>query len=97
MRAIVRRANGASNTGWRNIDDSANWVEMAWASGASTQFQLTVNGAAPVNLNGLLTSAYTVNTLRLGPQNTANNSTNAGATIYLDEVVVTSSTTIGPN
>ncbi|MBX0329234.1 multicopper oxidase domain-containing protein [Oscillochloris sp. ZM17-4] len=91
VRASVARANGTSSTTWQSITNGSNYIEMAWANGASTQFQLYVNGVAATPLNSLLTSAYTVNTLRLGPQTSGTSNTN----IYLDEFKTTRNTMIG--
>jgi hypothetical protein len=92
VRATVARANGSSSTAWQAINaNSANYIEIVWAQGPSTQFQLYVNGVASTPLNTLLTSAYSVNTLRLGAQTTGTSNTN----IWLDEFKVTRSTYIG--
>lgn len=93
VRAYVARQNGTSSTTRVTLPNpnGDNYVELAWASGASTQYQLIVNGGAPVTLSNLLTSAYTVNTLRLGVQTSGTSGTN----IYLDEFKVTRGTLIG--
>ncbi|NNJ11508.1 multicopper oxidase domain-containing protein [Chloroflexales bacterium ZM16-3] len=90
VRAAVARANGTSTTRWQSITNGSNYIELAWQQGASTQFTLYVNGTS-VSLNNLLTSAYSVNTLRLGPQTSGTSNTN----IYLDEFKTTRGTMIG--
>lgn len=93
-------SNGANTfTGWVNITNNAfNRIEIQWASGNPASFRLWVGGA-PVGtptatLNGLNTSAYKLDAVRLGP------SVGLGAgttgTPYFDDFVSTRTTYIGP-
>jgi hypothetical protein len=97
VRLVVTRAGGTSTTAWINIlNNQFNRIEMEWSSGSSTTARLWVGSAAQgspsATLTGLNTSAYTLESVRLGPQGTLPNS----GTVYFDSFVSTRNTYIGP-
>jgi hypothetical protein len=100
VRAGALQNNGTTTfTGWVNITNNAfNRIEIQWAAGNPAQFRLWVGGA-PVGsptatLNGLNTSAYRLDAVRLGPSAGLGAGTNG--TPYFDDFVSTRSTYIGP-
>lgn len=66
VRAAVNRAGGVTSTPWCMINNGWNAIEIAWQSAASASFQLYTNGALCSSLSALNTSAYQLQTVRLG-------------------------------
>ena len=96
VRLVVTRAGGTTATNWYAITNGAwNAIEISWASGGSTSALLYTGGTLRQTLTGLNTSAYILDTVRLGPQGTLpNNATTY--TVYFDNFVSTRNTLIGP-
>lgn len=90
VRALVRNANPTATTGWLDINDAANTIEVFWQSSASAGFTLKANGIASSLSQPVTTTAYTVNNLRLGAQ-----SSGIGP-IYVDGFKATRNTPIFP-
>ena len=94
VRAVVSRAGGTTTTNWYNITNNAwNAIEVDWTSAASASFRFYTAGVLRQTLNGLNTSAYLLDTVRLGPQGTLNG---INGTLYLDSFASTRRTLIGP-
>jgi hypothetical protein len=97
VRGVVLTAGGEETTAWMDINDiSANAIELAWESGAAATFSLTTHGGLQESLTGLDTSAYALDSVRLGPSGGAGLSGSASGSVYLDAFVSTRYTIIGP-
>lgn len=94
VRATVTRAGGTTNGTWYTITNAAHAIEIAWASGASASFSLYTDGTLRQTLTGLNTSAYLLDTVRLGPS--AGLTATMSGTEYFDAFVSTRTTVIGP-
>ena len=94
IRTQVARSGGTTSTSWYPISNAAHAIEIAWASGSSTSFSLYIDGALKQTLTGLNTSAYLLDSVRLGPSNGI--SSNGSGTEYFDAFVSTRMTLIGP-
>ena len=94
IRAGTVRSGGTTYTAWYSVDNAAHSVEIAWQSASSATFSLYVDGTLRQTLTGLNTSAYRLETVRLGPSSGLNAS--ALGTEYYDEFVSTRNTYIGP-
>ncbi len=66
VRAIVRHAGGNTPTGWFNVSNTAHAIEIEWNSGASSAFRLYIDGTLRQTITGLNTSAYLLDSARLG-------------------------------
>jgi hypothetical protein len=95
VRAAVARRSGTTNTSWYTITNAAyHWVEIGWQSGGSASFSLYLDSTtARQTLTGLNTSAYTLDTVRLGPQGSLGG---AAGSEYLDSFASTRGSMIGP-
>jgi hypothetical protein len=83
-------------TNWFTITTgSMNAIEVAWASGASTSASLSTAGTVRQTLAGLNTSAFTLDSVRLGPQGALPAGTPLG-TVFFDSFASTRRTVIGP-
>lgn len=82
VRLAVNRAGGTSTSAWVTISNLPHLIELRWASGASATASLTIDGATPIALSGLDTSANRIETVRLGPSAGLNNQ--ALGTMYFD-------------
>lgn len=67
VRALVRRAGGERATSWFTITNANHVIEVAWASGASAEFRLSIDGTQRQKFINLNTSAYLLDSARLGP------------------------------
>jgi FtsP/CotA-like multicopper oxidase with cupredoxin domain len=93
--AVVSRAGGTTTTNWFNMSNNAyTAIEIAWASGNPASFSLYTGGTLRQTLTGLNTSAFTLDTVQLGPQG-ALNGLNVTAW-YFDSFVSRRRTVIGP-
>ena len=93
VRLVVSRSGGTSSTSWYAISNNAwNAIEIAWQSGSSTTASLRTGGTLRQTLNNLNTSAYTLDTARLGPQGALGSI--SGAALF-DSFVSTRTTNIG--
>ncbi|KPV49240.1 hypothetical protein SE17_33760, partial [Kouleothrix aurantiaca] len=93
VRAVVQRSGGTTSTSWYTITNAAHPVEIAWQSASSAAFSLYVDGALKQTLSSLNTSAYTLDSVRLGPSSISSKSS---GTEYFDAFVSTRTTLIGP-
>jgi hypothetical protein len=83
IRLGVSRSGGTTFTNWYTITNAAHYIEVAWQSGSSASIGLYIDGTLRQTLTGLNTSAFTVDTARLGPQGTLPAGTPLG-TLYFD-------------
>jgi hypothetical protein len=91
--ATVSTAGGSTTTNWVNIPATGfTAVEIAWQSGTSASFSLYTGGTLRQTLTGQNTSAFTLETVQLGPQGSL---TNLSGTIYFDTFASTRTTVIG--
>jgi hypothetical protein len=94
IRAGVLRSGGTSWTNWSSVTNAAHTVEIGWQSATSAAFALFLDGVVRGTLTGLNTSAYTLDSVRLGP------SAGLGASMagveYYDTFVSTRGGAIGP-
>jgi FtsP/CotA-like multicopper oxidase with cupredoxin domain len=97
VRAQVFRAGGGggvSTTNWFTIPSNAyTAVEIDWSSATSAAFRFYTGGALRQTFTGINTSAFRLDTVRLGPQGSW---TSVTGTIYFDSFVSTRRTYIGP-
>jgi hypothetical protein len=93
IRASVQRSGGTTNTSWYTISNAAHPIEIAWQSGGSAPFSLYIDGALKQTLAGLKTSAYLLDSVRLGPSSISSSSS---GTEYFDAFVSTRTAYIGP-
>ncbi|MBE2238985.1 MAG: multicopper oxidase domain-containing protein [Caldilineaceae bacterium] len=91
IRGVVMRAGGATNTGWVTLANAPQAVEVVWQSGNSTSFALYVDGVRRQVRNNLNTSAYTLESVRMGP--VAGLAGTLTGTQYFDEFTSKRSTT----
>ncbi len=94
VRAVVNRNGGTTVTNWYAISGSTA-IEIAWAKGTSTSFQLYTGGTLHQTLTLLNTNANTITESRLGLSAGVTSAMN-GSTIFLDGFVATRSTYVGP-
>ncbi len=95
VRLSVQRAGGVTNTGWFNISNAWHSIEISWASGASTSASIYVDGILRQTLTGLNTSAFKVESVRLGPSVGALGASASGV-MYFDDFVSRRTQYIGP-
>ncbi|MFZ1771050.1 MAG: hypothetical protein WAU00_17720, partial [Caldilinea sp.] len=88
---VVMRAGGSTNTGWVTLANAPQAVEVVWESGNSTSFALYVDGVRRQVRNSLNTSAYTLESVRMGP--VAGLAGTLTGTQYFDEFTSKRSTT----
>jgi FtsP/CotA-like multicopper oxidase with cupredoxin domain len=97
VRAQVFRAGGGggvSTTNWFTIPGNVyTAVEIDWISATSAAFRFYTGGTLRQTFTGINTSAFKLDTVRLGPQGSW---TNATGTMYFDSFVSTRRTYIGP-
>lgn len=67
IRAQVMRAGGTTSTAWVTLTDEPHAIEVLWRSGASVPFVLYVDGVQRAIANNQNTSAYTLESVRMGP------------------------------
>ena len=89
----VARSGGTTSTKWYTITNAYHAIEIAFQSAGSASFTLYIDGAAQQTLTGLNTSAYTIKSVRLGPQGTLSG---VSGTEYFDTFASTRTTYIGP-
>jgi hypothetical protein len=95
VRGWVQTAGGVVTTDWFVINNNAaNAIEIAWQSGTAASFSLYVHGGLQQTLTGLNTSAYTIESVLLGPSAGFSNQTSG--TQYYDAFVSRRYTVIGP-
>ncbi|NOT84739.1 MAG: S8 family serine peptidase [Methylococcaceae bacterium] len=94
IRGSALRASGTINTGWFNITNNTHTIEIAWQSGTSASFQLYTDAVLKQTLSALNTSAYLLDTVRLGPSAGLVNA--ASGSLYFDDFASTRNTVIGP-
>jgi hypothetical protein len=88
--------NGGSNksTNWYTLSNASHPIEIAWQSSPSASFSLYMDGALKQTLTGMNTSAYLLETVRLGPASGI--SSGISGTEYYDAFASTRTTYIGP-
>jgi hypothetical protein len=88
VRAVVSRAGGGggtSTTNWFAISNNTDTlIEVSWVSANNASFSLSTGGVVRQTFTGLNTSAYLVETVRLGPQGSLSN---VSGSILLDSFV----------
>ena len=94
IRAGAARSGGTTYTSWYSVGNAAHSIEIAWQSASSASFSLYVDGALRQTLAGLNTSAYRLETVRLGPASGL--SASMSGSEYYDAFVSTRNTYIGP-
>jgi len=95
VRGAVSRSGGTTYTNWITITNNvAHPIEVAWQSGTSASFQFYTDGTLKQALSALNTSAYVVDTVRLGTSAGLVNA--ASGTLYFDAFASTRATVIGP-
>jgi len=94
VRAVVARAGGNTNTAWYTVTDAAHAIEIEWASGTAAAFRLYIDGTLRKTLGNLNTSAYVLESVRLGPS--AGLTAAMSGTLYFDAFVSRRATYIGP-
>jgi hypothetical protein len=96
IRASALSGGAFANTNWFTISNNApHWIEIAWASGTNTTFELYIDSTTPAqSLTGLNTSANLLDAVSLGPSAGLVNA--ASGTLYFDAFVSTRTIVIGP-
>ena len=95
VRLSVQRTGGATNTGWFTVtNNAAHYIEIAWQAGSSATASLYTDGVLRQALSGLNTSAYTIESVRLGPS--AGLVAGASGTLFFDAFASTRNSYIGP-
>jgi hypothetical protein len=95
VRLSVLRAGGTTNTNWFNItNNAANWIEIDWRSATSASIRLYVNSTTARQVLTLNTSAYRLDTVRLGPS--VGLAATAAGTPYFDAFVSTRNPAVTP-
>jgi hypothetical protein len=94
IRLGISRAGGTTFTSTYNISNAAHAIEIAWQSAASASASLYIDGALQQTLTGLNTSAFTLESVRLGPS--AGLVAASTGTMYFDVFDSTRTTYIGP-
>jgi subtilisin family serine protease len=95
VRGAVLRSGGTAYTNWFAVaNNAAHPIEVAWQSGTSASFQFYTDGALKQTLSALNTSAYVLDTVRLGASAGLVNA--ASGTLYFDAFASTRTTVIGP-
>ena len=94
VRLGILRAGGTTFTVPFNITNAAHAIEIAWQSGTSVSASLYIDGALQQTLTGLNTSAFTLESVRLGPS--AGLVAASTGTLYFDAFDSTRTTIIGP-
>jgi hypothetical protein len=67
IRAQVMRAGGTTNTNWVTLTNEPHAVEIVWRSGVGVSFSLYVDGVQRQVRNNLNTSAFVLESVRMGP------------------------------
>jgi len=94
VRGVALSGGTVLATGWYGISNAPHSIEIAWSSGPSATFDLYVDGALRRQLTGLNTSAYRIETVRLGPP--AGSAYPAPGVEFFDAFVSRRFTVIGP-
>ncbi|TAK64142.1 S8 family serine peptidase [Methylobacter sp.] len=95
VRGAVLRSGGTTYTNWFAVaNNAAHPIEIAWQSGMSASFQFYTDGTLKQTLGTLNTSAYLLDTVRLGTSAGLVNA--ASGTLYFDAFASTRTTVIGP-
>lgn len=94
VRLAVLRSGGTTTTSWYPIANASQPIEIAWQSGSSASASLSINGVLRQTLTGLNTSAYTLESVLLGPS--AGLTAGASGVMYFDAYSSTRNTLIGP-
>ena len=95
IRASVSRAGGSTSTNWFSITNAYHPIEIAWQSAGSALVSLYVDGALKQTLTNLNTSAYLIDSVRLGPPSSGISSSVSG-TEYFDDFYSSRTILIGP-
>ena len=94
VRLLVQRSGGSSTSSWFTItNNAAHPIEIAWQSATSAPASLYTDGTLRQTLTALNTSAYRLETVRLGPS--AGLVKTASGTMYFDAFASTRNTVIG--
>jgi hypothetical protein len=93
VRAGVLRRGGTTYTNWQTISNASHAIEIAWQSGTGAAFDLHIDGALKQSLGKLNTSAYLLDSVRLGPSEGL--SLGMSGAEYYDAFVSTRNTYIG--
>jgi hypothetical protein len=92
--ATVSRSGGASSTQWVTIPGNAfTAIEISWQSAGAANFSMYVGGTQYAVAGTVNTSAFILDTVRLGPQGTM---TGVTGTMRFDSFVSTRNTVVGP-
>jgi hypothetical protein len=95
VRGAALRSGGTTYTNWFTVaNNAAHPIEVAWQSGTSASFQFYTDGTLKQTLSSLNTSAYVLDTVRLGTSAGLVNA--ASGTLYFDAFASTRTTVIGP-
>ena len=94
VRAGARRSGGWTYTPWTATGPGWHPVEVGWSSSTTASLTLLLDGASVGQANGLDTSRYAVDSVRLGPSGGLG--TGVTGTLRFDHFVSTRSTQIGP-
>jgi hypothetical protein len=94
IRARVLRSGGQTSTSWYSITNAAHAIEIDWQSSAIASFRLYIDGALKQTLSGMNTSAYLLDSVRLGPS--AGLGGGSSGTEYFDSFVSNRNSYIGP-
>jgi hypothetical protein len=95
VRLLVQRSGGSTASSWFTItNNAAHPIEIAWQSATSAPASLYTDGALRQTLTALNTSAYRLDTVRLGPS--AGLVSTASGTLYFDAFASTRNNVIGP-
>jgi hypothetical protein len=82
-----------ANVGWRTITNAAHAIEIGWQSGVNGALNFYVDGSLASTLGPTDTTAYTLETVRLGPQAIT---PGTSGTEWYDAFVSTRTFLIGP-
>jgi hypothetical protein len=95
VRGAVLGSGGTTYTNWFAVaNNAAHPIEVAWQSGTSASFQFYTDGTLKQTLSALNTSAYVLDTVRLGASAGLVNA--ASGALYFDAFASTRTTVIGP-
>jgi serine protease AprX len=95
IRMSVQRAGGSTTSNWFTITNNVSHpIEIAWQSATSASASLYTDGTLRQALTGLNTSAYRLDTVRLGVLDGLVKT--ASGTFYFDAFASTKNAVIGP-
>lgn len=90
---VTENDNSTSATNWFTISNAYHAIEISWQSSFIASFRLYIDGKLQMNISGISTNNYQVESVELGPSSGLDGSSGA---VYFDNFVSTRTTYIGP-